>query len=157
MIQICFGKIVYLFRVHLSQPLSFPTKLAEVIAPEDILKTGKNIQNDFTRLQRKFNINVAKGQGKVELGSFCYSKGAISRSSLRLDQICGHILNVYLPKTPMIRCGNWEAAALSEEQKVYAALDAWVSLEIYNQTKCFPTVNQKINESAPDGTFVSIY
>ncbi|CEP19718.1 hypothetical protein [Parasitella parasitica] len=62
-----------------------------------------------------------------------------------------------LPKTPTIRCGNWEAVNLSGEQQKYAALDAWVSLEIYNRAKNLPRVNQKVNRKSLTGTFVAIY
>ncbi|CEP08772.1 hypothetical protein, partial, partial [Parasitella parasitica] len=62
-----------------------------------------------------------------------------------------------LPKTPTIRCGNWEAVNLSGEQQKYAALDAWVALEIYNRAKNLPRVNQKVTQKSSIGTFVAIY
>ncbi|KAG2192652.1 hypothetical protein INT47_006910 [Mucor saturninus] len=46
---------------------------------------------------------------------------------------------------------------MSEEQINYAALDAWVSLEIYNRFKSMPTVHQKVNNNTRAGSFVAIH
>lgn len=157
LIQISYKNIVYLFRVHSFTSLTFPKNLSEVIRSEKILKIGRNIQNDFTRLNRAFELDIPSTNGKLDVGAFCYDRGVISRSRSRLDQICAYVLKLYLSKTPSLRCGNWEAPILSEEQKYYAAIDAWIGLEIFERTKMLPLVNQSVNDSTSLGTFVAIY
>jgi uncharacterized protein YecA (UPF0149 family) len=61
-----------------------------------------------------------------------------------------------LPKDNKIRRGNWEAAEPSSAQIKYAALDAFVSLEMYNKVKDVK-LRQKVNNKTPIGAFVAIY
>lgn len=158
LIQICHKKSIYLFRVHSFNVTTFPEKLADAIGSEEIVKVGKNIAGDFTRLNGHFSIKVPEVTGKLDIGTICYQKGIIIRSGLRLDQICGLVLSRYLPKIPIIRCGNWGAPVLTNEQIKYAAIDAWISLEILNAVVSLPTVNQAvINGKVNTGTFVAVF
>ncbi|KAG2196356.1 hypothetical protein INT47_010791 [Mucor saturninus] len=120
--------------VHSLQPEQLPQNLVKVLTDSKIVKIGKNISGDLLRF-RYFGLQNFPGQ--LELGTFCKDKDLIERRSFSLADICGFVLKVQLPKKNLIRCGNWEAENLSEEQINYAALDAWVSLEIYNRAGSF--------------------
>lgn len=157
LIQVCFNRTVYFFRVHSFNNSTFPKKLAEVISSDEIVKIGKNISGVFTRLTRHFCIDAPISLGKLELGAFCYQRGITCRSGLRLDRICGRVIGKYLPKTPPLRCGNWEAAALSSEQINYAALDAWIAVETFDAANRLPVVHESITDSTPIGTFVAVF
>jgi ribonuclease D len=51
---------------------------------------------------------------------------------------------------------DWDAAQLSNEQIQYAALDAWVVLQILDILENKPTVGQPLKSAAPVGQHVSI-
>ncbi|KAG2193902.1 hypothetical protein INT47_004150, partial [Mucor saturninus] len=137
LVQIAFRNTVSLFRIHSLQPEQLPQNLVKVLTDSKIVKIGKNISEDLLRF-RYFGLQIFPGQ--LELGTFCKDKDLIERS-FSLADVCGFVLKVQLPKKNLIRWGNWEAENLSEEQINYAALDAWVSLEIYNRAGSFVAIH----------------
>ena len=60
-----------------------------------------------------------------------------------------------LSKNYTVRCGNWEAPALSRKQILYAAKDAIVSLEIFYALVLLRRVRRKQNVDALNGLFES--
>jgi hypothetical protein len=154
LVQIAYQEIIYLMRIHTFNPDKLPKRLNEVIVNPKILKIGKNVNGDLSRF-KYFGINHFPGQ--LELGTFCKDKDLIERRGSSLADICGFVLKLQLPKTNLVRCGNWEAQILTEEQIKYAALDAWVSLEIYNRFKSMPTVHQKVSGKTRAGSFVAVH
>lgn len=74
-----------------------------------------------------------------------------------MDQICGRVLGKYLPKTPSLRCCNWEATTLSSEQISYAASDAWIAVEIFDAANWLPVVHEPITYSTSTGAFVAVF
>ncbi|CEP13585.1 hypothetical protein [Parasitella parasitica] len=111
----------------------------QVTLSEDVCNIACNMQGDFTMLARSFQSLVSQGE------------------EIKLSQLCAIVLMLLLPKTPTIRCGNWEPVNLFGKKQKYAALDAWVSLAIYHRTKNLPRVNQKINQKSSIGIFISMY
>ncbi|KAI8637805.1 ribonuclease H-like domain-containing protein [Parasitella parasitica] len=154
LVQIAYQDLIYLMRIHTFDHDKLPKQLSELIVNPKILKIGKNVNGDLSRF-KYFGINYFPGQ--LKLGTFCKDKNLIERRGSSLAEICGFVLKVQLPKTNLIRCGNWEAQALNEEQINYAALDAWVSLEIYNRFKSMPTVHQKVSGKTRAGSFVAVH
>lgn len=154
LMQISFEDKAYLFRVQGYSNGTLPCGLSEVLTSKNILKTGRNIQGDFTRIKRAFGV---VGQSYFDIGKFCKDRDFISTASTKLANICGEVLNMRLPKVPTIRCGLWEQPVLSEEQRNYAALDAWVSWKLFEVVNQFEVVNEKVNNSTPPNTFVAIY
>jgi ribonuclease D len=126
LVQICYGSKVYLFRVHKFTRITFPKKLKALLLNRKIVKVGKSVGGDITRLHNTFGIkhNPSDTCGEVELGGYCRDKDVIERSSISLADICGKVLKHRLPKPNMIRCGDWEREKLTDEQIKYAALDA---------------------------------
>jgi len=60
---------------------------------------------------------------ELALRTFGVDSGRPARVSLA--SLCDELLDRELPKPKEVRCSNWEAAPLSEEQLRYAATDAW--------------------------------
>lgn len=57
------------------------------------------------------------------------------------------VLGLDLPKPHQIRLGNWERRPLSDEQKQYAALDAFASLLLHWELQALPerlTLSQQL-------------
>lgn len=72
-------------------------------------------------------------RGILELGSFAKSKDIVRDGRAGLADLCEAVLGKRLPKPPEIRISDWEVPQLSDDQQRYAALDAFVSLEIYQR------------------------
>ncbi|KAG2193593.1 hypothetical protein INT47_007396 [Mucor saturninus] len=119
---------VFLFRIFGFDRNTFPGKLKEIIASKRIREIGKNVGGDLTRLKRY----VSETNGELELGTYCFNRNAISSSRKSLSDICNVILKIHLPKSNDVRLSNWEALDLSDQQKRYAALDAYVAIAVCN-------------------------
>jgi hypothetical protein len=146
-VQISYESVVYLLRVHKFTRDTFPKKLSELLQNDKICKIGKNIRGDMTRLKNEFGVN---GNGDINFGSYCRDKDVIEESWRGLDYLCGVILKHRLPKPNGIRCGDWEREELLEEQKYYAALDAWVSVMNSIITKGSPELKNSLCKAVKD-------
>lgn len=154
LVQICYDTNVYLFRLCKVSSDTFPIYLAQILNHKKITKVGRNVDADLKKLETQFGKVY---QNTLDLAGYCRERSAVDISSPSLAKLCEDTLGVYLPKIRRIRCGNWEADTLTQEQIQYAAIDAWVSLEIFKKTKDLPIVNLKITENTPENTFVGLY
>ena len=80
--------------------------------------------------------------------SFRFQWNSLSALSL-------NTLDMQLSKNYTVRCGNWEAPALSRKQILYAAKDAIVSLEIFYALVLLRRVRRKQSANSLDGLFES--
>ncbi|KAJ7495369.1 ribonuclease H-like domain-containing protein, partial [Mycena latifolia] len=137
LIQMAFQTSVFLMRTHLLKTL--PSSLLTVITSLQIVKVGRNIGGDLAKLARDFpeyklpaKVN---GQlpGVIELGAFAKAKNAIQKGTASLSAITAAVLHVNLSKEA--RDSPWDAPSLSSTQINYAALDAWVCLDIWQTLK----------------------
>lgn len=124
----------------------FPMGLKRLIASERIVKVGRSIESaDLLRMKKDYGCAYA---GFLELQNLCHQKGLLltpGRDS-SLHALVAIVLGKYLPKPDDIRLsGNWDVATLSDESISYAALDAWVGLEIFHKIKDMPDSNKRID------------
>lgn len=92
---------------------------------ENIIKVGVVPIDDSKYLARDYGIHVAS---TLDLRYLAKSLGYESSGLAKLAQV--H-LNVKMNKHWRIRCSDWEAKTLTNEQMVYAATDAHVAIEIF--------------------------
>ena len=90
----------------------------------DILKIGLSLRDDFQMLHRRGEFEPS---GFVELQELVKQYGITDAS---LPKIYGLMFGGRISKSQ--RLSNWEAAELTQSQQVYAAIDAWACLRIYN-------------------------
>ncbi|KAG2197750.1 hypothetical protein INT47_010686 [Mucor saturninus] len=147
-------RYIVLFRVHDFDPNKFPRELSEVLNCSKIVKLGRNIKADCTRVKRVFGVVEAN---HIDFGPFCYNRDLVNNSRPRLDVLCGSILSLQLTKISIIRRGDWERDYLTSEQIRYAALDAWVALKIFEKANGGLAVNEKVTKKPQKGTFVAVY
>ena len=102
-------------------------RMLSVLEHSDIVKIGAAVSGDIQGLSklRKFTA-----RGFVDLQNEVTSAG-IENKSLR--KMAGIVLGEKVSKAQ--RLSNWEAASLTDQQKMYAATDAWVCLRIYDALK----------------------
>ena len=122
LIQLAIPGDVFLFRINKT---GFNHELVRLFEDSEILKVGVSIHDDISRLGALQSFTPASF---VELQEMSNDFGIESNSLRKLTAI---VLGFRISKSQQL--SNWEASRLTENQLVYAATDAWVSLEIYNK------------------------
>lgn len=120
LLQLSSENKVFLFRLN---RIGLPQTIIRLLSDENIIKPGVAIRDDIKGLQ---GLGKFVPAGFVELQDEAKEMG---------------IQNFSLKKLTAITCGfriskgqqlsNWETGKLTEAQQIYAATDAWTSMEIY--------------------------
>ncbi|KAK7476369.1 hypothetical protein BaRGS_00032369 [Batillaria attramentaria] len=128
LVQICTVEDkCYLF--HIAAMGDFPLALKTLISHQNVIKYGINIEADFWKLERDFDFRVKDViQKSVKDLSAIANKKLKSSERWTLEGLCRNVLRKRLDKNSSVRCGQWDEYPLSEEQKQYAAADAYASL-----------------------------
>lgn len=129
LLQLSTSDKAFLFRLNL---IGLPTELIKILSSPDILKIGVAIRDDVKILQL---VKPFKPAGFIELQDMVDDYGIENISLKKLSAI---VLGIRISKSQ--RLSNWDAPELTEPQKIYAATDAWVSLEIYSRLLKFPVL-----------------
>ncbi len=133
LIQLSSDNFCFLFRVK-----DAPTILSIVkslLEDESILKIGLSLKDDFRGLKKTGAFNP---QNFIELQTYVKDFGIKDNG---LARIYANIFGKRISKRQ--RLSNWEANFLSEEQKRYAALDAWATRRIYTELENFKHKNEQ--------------
>ncbi|XP_074281617.1 uncharacterized protein LOC141606401 isoform X2 [Silene latifolia] len=133
---------VVVFLVDLqSVPLSsIYGPLKEMLVAYDVLKLGFKFKQDLVYLSSTFcNFGCDPGFDKAEpfldISSIYYllqqrqHGRSASKDSKSLATICKELLGLSLSKE--LQCSDWSQRPLTEEQKIYAAVDAHCLLELF--------------------------
>jgi ribonuclease D len=122
LLQLAAGKRVFLFRLN---KIGLPRTLADILASEKNLKIGAAIRDDIRILQK---LQTFSAKGFIDLQHIVKDFG-IENKGVR--KLAGIILQKRISKSQQLT--NWEAPEMTEAQKIYAATDAWVCLEMYKK------------------------
>ncbi len=109
-----------LFRLHTLTEFSLLTKFFE---DEKFFKIGVAIRDDIKGLQKIFPFTP---KGFVELSDMAR---AHNLKNFGLKGMTEEVLDLTLSKRAKL--SNWESSSLKNDQKLYAATDAWIGREIY--------------------------
>jgi len=122
LVQLCNeNKICALFRLNLIKKV--PPSLEEILEDPGILKVGVGIETDVNLLLNDYKILVSD---TLDLRYIAPYKGGLAGISEK-------VLNIPLNKNYEVRCGNWEAEELTETQIHYAAMGAYVGVQIFKK------------------------
>lgn len=121
----------FLFRLNI---IGLPDCLTGILANPGIKKIGLSLKDDFAAI-RKRNPSVLLSF--IELQSYVKFYGIEDNG---LQRIYGILFGKRISKGQ--RLSNWEADTLSDAQKMYAAIDAWACLRIFNELKNREKVKQ---------------
>ena len=111
----------FLFRLNL---IKYPDELDDLICSRDVLKVGLSLRDDFAALRKRTDCPPLNF---IDLQTFVKDYGI---KDMSLQKIHAILFNKKIAKNQ--RLSNWEASTLRESQKMYAAIDAWACLKIYN-------------------------
>ncbi|NXT73805.1 WRN helicase, partial [Zapornia atra] len=137
-IQVCVSQEkCYLF--HVSSMAGFPKGLKRLLEDERIKKVGVGIEGDQWKLLGDFGVRL---QSCVELADVANEK-LKCREVWSLNGLVKHLFGKQLLKDKSVRCSNWEKFPLKEEQKLYAATDAYAGFIVYQKLKNMNSGDQK--------------
>ena len=122
LLQLSGPKEAFLFRIKL---LGLDNRLCRIMASEKIVKVGAAVHDDLRGLQRYCQFEPSNF---IDLQKIVWEYGIKDKSVKKMSAI---ILGVRISKTQQL--SNWEAEILSEQQRLYAATDAWICREMYNK------------------------
>ncbi|XDV53709.1 hypothetical protein PO909_022144 [Leuciscus waleckii] len=117
------------FLFHISSMSGFPPGLKLLLEDESIMKVGVGIEGDKWKLLSDFDIKL---KNIVELSD-------LANETLRccekwsLDGLVKHLLKKQLFKDRLVRCSHWDDFGLTEDQKRYAATDAYAGLLVHQK------------------------
>ncbi|KAM4624717.1 exonuclease 3'-5' domain-containing protein 2 isoform 2-T2 [Polymixia lowei] len=107
----------------------FPLSLMEVLRDPHVLKVGVGCYEDAKRLTRDYGLSLGC---TVDLRYLALRQRQIMlNNGLSLKSLAADLLNVSLDKSLELRCSDWEADQLTQEQMSYAARDAQVSIALF--------------------------
>ena len=128
LLQLSTPQLCFLFRLN-KIPLAKP--ILQVLETDSILKIGADVAGDLRQI-RHF-----RDGGFVDLQSIAPEWGIEDKSLRKLSAI---VLRQRVSKAQ--RLSNWEAATLTDKQKLYAATDAWVCTAIYDKLLHTPKIKR---------------
>jgi len=120
LVQLAGSKMTYVIQL---KPVEFPVSLRRLLANEKIIKAGVAPYHDLNELQRLGEFEPA---GIVDLATGAKNLG-IKNHGLR--GLAAVLLGFRISKSSQV--SNWARRDLTEAQVSYAAMDAWVSRELY--------------------------
>ena len=120
LVQVASARAVYLFQLARAD---FSAVLRDLLASPATVKAGVGLAEDVRQLGKVFEVAPA---ALVDLGALARAHG-VERSGVRT--LAALFLGIRIPKGT--KTSNWAAQKLTQQQIVYAAMDAWAARELY--------------------------
>ncbi|KDQ63989.1 hypothetical protein JAAARDRAFT_43247 [Jaapia argillacea MUCL 33604] len=151
-IQIAMSDVVYVFKVTAFHTrAAVPSNLLALLLSNQVIKVGGTVTADLKLVAKFWLIEELISQLTqnpdnvvVELGVMTKLKGVTTTTQTSTSALSGIILKRSLDRPSTIHLSKWSLFPLSEEQKRFAALDAYTSLCIWKQLFTMVSVNQPV-------------
>lgn len=131
LLQLSTPHLCYLFRLN---KIPLDKSLLKLLESPEVLKIGADVAGDLRSLRQ---IRQFRDGGFVDLQTIAPEWGIEDKSLRKLSAI---VLGQRVSKAQ--RLSNWEAATLTDKQKLYAATDAWVCTAIYDRLLHTPKIKR---------------
>lgn len=122
LLQISTQHEAFLIRIN---KIGLPSEIAKILSNPEVKKIGLALHDDIKILK---DITDFEPNGFIDLQDYVEDFGIEAKS---LKKISGIVLDKRISKSQQV--SNWERQELSEGQLIYAATDAWICLQIYNE------------------------
>ncbi len=119
LLQLSTPETCYLFRLN---RIRLDNRILKILTAKRIVKVGADVAGDMRSLHV---LRSFREQGFVDLQQLAAGSGIEEKSLRKLAAIP---LGLRVSKAQ--RLSNWEAATLTPQQMMYAAVDAWICIEI---------------------------
>lgn len=121
LLQVSTADTAFLFRLH---AIELSEGIRKILQDDKVLKIGAALRDDIRGLERS--------QGRMKMKGFIDLQGIVERWGIAeksVKKMAAVVCGVKVSKAQ--RLSNWEARSLTESQKQYAAVDAWICREIF--------------------------
>ena len=122
LLQLSAGNEAFLFRLN---KIKLPEVVKQLLADASITKVGAAIHDDLKALVK---LSPFVPGGFVDVQTIAKQLGI---ENLGLRPLAAMLMGIKISKAQ--QTSNWEIPYLTAAQRLYAATDAWVSLEIYTR------------------------
>lgn len=122
LLQVSTKDVCFLFRLNL---IGMPSCIVRLLEDTTILKVGLSLHDDFMMLHQRRDFKI---------GRFIDLQNMVSKfgiEDLSLQKLYANLFHERITKRQQL--SNWEAPILTEQQKIYAATDAWTCIQIYER------------------------
>lgn len=127
---------------------TLPRTLLDILADGTILKVGVGCSEDANKLLQDYGLIV---RGCLDLRYLAVKQGnSILCNGLSLKSLAETVLNFPLDKSLLLRCSNWDAETLTEDQVTYAARDAQISVALFLHLLGYPFSRNSCEEGNSD-------
>lgn len=115
---------------------TLPRTLLNILADGTILKVGVGCSEDASKLLQDYGLVV---RGCLDLRYLAMrQRNNLLCNGLSLKSLAETVLNFPLDKSLLLRCSNWDAETLTEDQVIYAARDAQISVALFLHLLGYP-------------------
>ena len=130
--------------LQVSGKARLPDRLLALLADPAITFVGRQINGDLSKIATDFNCEQIRNTRRLELGSMARARDVVQNGAVGLDKLVQATLGERLSKAPEVRCSNWSATNLTEEQQQYAALDVIKAHEVYLHLVKLPDLTARL-------------
>ncbi|EOZ99296.1 hypothetical protein A33Q_0674 [Indibacter alkaliphilus LW1] len=123
LLQLSTAEVAFLFRLH---QIGLPSSIKAILENPKIVKIGAAVLDDLRGL-KKISIGF-QPKSFFDLNAELKKVGF---HNVGVRNLSAMVLDIRISKSEQV--SNWEAPELTDKQKVYAATDAWVCLEVYKK------------------------
>ena len=124
LIQLSTPDTCYLFRVNKT---GLTKELLNLLCSRSVMKVGISLKDDLHMLLQRARFIP---QNWVDIQTIAPQVGI---EDMSLQKIYAIIFGKKISKSQ--RLTNWEGAVLTDKQQMYAAIDAWACMDIFNALK----------------------
>ncbi|XP_046503650.1 exonuclease 3'-5' domain-containing protein 2-like isoform X2 [Equus quagga] len=129
---------------------TLPKTLLDILADDTILKVGVGCSEDASKLLQDYGLVV---KGCLDLRYLAMrQRNNLLCNGLSLKSLAETVLNFPLDKSLLLRCSNWDAENLTEDQVIYAARDAQISVALFLHLLGYPFSRNSTPEENSDCT-----
>lgn len=122
LLQVSTKDVCFLFRLNL---IGMPSCIVRLLEDTTILKVGLSLHDDFIMLHQRRDFKIGRF---IDLQNMVSEFGI---EDLSLQKLYANLFHERITKRQQL--SNWEAPILTEQQKIYAATDAWTCIQIYER------------------------
>lgn len=123
LLQLATDEVAFLIRLN---EIGMPRLIQDILEEPNIVKIGAAVLDDLRGLRK-----VAVGFQPQSFFDLNEELKKVGFENVGVRNLAAMVLNMRISKSEQV--SNWEASELTSKQKLYAATDAWVCLEIYKK------------------------
>ncbi|MBP5770313.1 MAG: 3'-5' exonuclease domain-containing protein 2 [Bacteroidaceae bacterium] len=122
LLQVSTPEACFLFRLN---RIGLPSSIIRLFTDKGTQKIGLSLHDDWAQLRKRADFHP---ENDIDLQDYVKPLGILDMS---LQKLYANLFGYKISKTQ--RLTNWEADVLTEKQKRYAATDAWVCLQLFDE------------------------